>query len=815
MLAKSPGFTIVAMMTLALGIGANTAIFSVVNAILLRPLGYKNSSSVVHIWGKFEGEGIPQNWLSEPEYWDLLDHNESFSQIGAYALGDSANLTRLDAPPLRVSEVGATANLLPLVGVAPALGRVFNTEEDQPGHSHFALLSYALWQSQFGSDPNIVNKSIRLDGEPYTIVGVLPKQFALRRPADVWVPLGLDRAHPNDRGSHGLDVLARFKPGVTAAQASTALARFTDDLRQAYPNYYGNVQKGFGMYLVPVKDQMVAKIRPALLVLLGAVTFVLLIACANVANLLLAHASSRDQELAVRAALGAGRARLVRQLLTESVILALAGGLVGLFLAYWGVSGLRAIVPANTPRVDEVGLDPKVLLFTLGISVCTGLFFGMAPAWHVARTDLRDALNDAGRGGSASSERRRLRSMLVVSELALAVLLLVGAGLLIRSFGHLLEVSPGFQTQHLLTMELALPEKSYTDGGPVQNFYSQLLARISTLPGVQAAGAISRMPLTDSYASGSVFFEDTSIPDLPKYQPFANLPYMEIDQRAATPGYFAAMQIPLIRGRLFTEADDANAPLVAVVDETFARRFWPNREAIGQHVAIDAIPNVKPQAPRWRTIVGVVGHVKHYALDVEGREQIYFPHAQPLFGTFSPREMALAVRTSLDPASATSVVREQVAGLDKELALYDVATMDQLVSRSVAQARLNLLLLAGFAALALALAAVGVYGVMAYAVTQRTHEFGIRMALGATPEDVLKQVFWEGGRLAALGLGLGLLAAIPLARLMRSLLFGVAPSDPLSLLIAAAALAIVAVAACYIPARRATRVDPMVALRYE
>ena len=815
MLAKSPGFAIVAVLTLALGIGANTAIFSVVNAVLLRPLAYKDSPSLLHIWGKFEGEGIPQNWLSEPEYWDLLDHNESFSQIGAYALGDSANLTRLDAPPVRVSEVDATANVLPLLGVAPALGRVFNTEEDQPGRAHFALLSYALWQSQFAGDPNIVNKSIRLDGEPYTIVGVLPKQFALRKPADVWVPLALDRAHPNDRGSHGLDVLARLKPGVTAAQASAALDRFADDLRRAYPNYYGNSKKAFGMYLVPVKDQMVAKIRPALLVLLGAVTFVLLIACANVANLLLAHASSREQELAVRAALGAGRARLVRQLLTESVVLALAGGLVGLFLAYWGVSGLRALVPANTPRFDEVRLDPTVLLFTLGVSVCTGLFFGVAPAWQVARTDLRESLNESGRGGSASGDRRRLRSMLVVSELALAVLLLVGAGLLIRSFGHLLEVYPGFQTQHQLTMELALPEKGYADGASVQRFYAQLLRRVSALPGIQAAGAISRMPLTDSYASGSVFFEDTSIPDLPKYVPIGNLPYMEIDQRAATPGYFAAMQIPLVRGRMLMDGDDANAPLVAVVDENFARRFWPNREAIGQRVAIDTIPNVKPQTPRWRTVVGVVGHVKHYALDVEGREQIYFPHAQPLFGISSPREMALAVRTSLDPVSVTSAIRNEVSGLDKELALYNVATMDQLISKSVAQSRLNLSLLAGFAGLALVLAAVGVYGVMAYMVAQRTHEFGIRMALGAMPTDVLKEVFLEGGRLAAVGLALGLIAAIPLARLMGSLLFGVTPGDPVTLLLAAVVLAVVAVAACYIPARRATRVDPMVALRYE
>ena len=820
MLAKAPGFTAVAILTLALGIGANTAIFSVVNAVLLRPLSYKDSATLFNVWGKFEKEGLPQNWISEPEYWDLIDRNEPFSQIAAYALGGSANLTSADARPVQVSSAGATASLLPMLGVTPALGRIFTAAEDQPGHSHFALLSYSLWRSQFGADPNVVTKSIQLDGETYSVVGVLPKRFSLGGKQDLWTPLGLNRAKPRDRGSHYMRVVARLKPGVDSAQASVALTRLADYLRSAYPGNYGHgADKEFGMYMVPVKEQLVSKLRPALLVLLGAVAFVLLIACANVANLLLAHASSREKELAIRAALGAGRARLIRQLLTESLILALAGGLLGLALAYWGVGALRALAPANTPRMDEVHLDPLVLAFTFGVSLLTGLFFGLAPAWHIARTDLRETLNEAGRGTSATGGSRRLRAVLVVSEVALAVLLLVGAGLLIRSFSRLLEVSPGFQTQHLLTLELSLAEKTYPDGPPVQKFFTQLMARVKTLPGIQSAGAVSQMPLSDNYTSGSVFFEDTSIPDVPRLPELGNLPFMEIDQRVATPGYFAAMQIPLVRGRLLNDADNASAPLVAVVDLNFAHRFWPHGDAIGQHVAIDTTPTGKPDVqskdPRWRTIVGVVGHVKHYALDVEGREQIYFPHQQPLYGAFVPRDMTLAVRTSLDPASVTNAIREQVAALDKDLPLYNIATMDQLVSTSVAQPRLNLSLLVAFAALALILAAVGVYGVMAYAVTQRTHEIGIRMALGALPADVLRQVLVEGGRLAAFGVALGLLAALALTRLMSTLLFGVKPTDPVTFAVVAATLVCVALAACYVPARRATCVDPIIALRYE
>ena len=816
MLANAPGFTVVAVLTLALGIGANTAIFSVVNAVLLHPLAYKDSPSLVNIWGKFEKEGLKQNWISEPEYWDLLNRNESFSQIAAYSLGGTANLTRADARPVRVTSATATAGVLPLLGVTPLLGRSFSAEEDQPGHSHFALLSYALWQGEFAGDPEILNKSIQLDGETYVVLGILPKQFSLGAKQDLWLPLGLDRANPQGRGSHYLNVIARLKPGVSSAQAAVALTRFARDLQRAYPGNYGrDGEKSFDIYLVSVKEQLVAELRPALFVLLGAVAFVLLIACANVANLLLARASSRQKELAIRAALGAGRWRLVRQLLTESAILALAGGLLGLGLAYSSVRALPAMVPVNTPRMDEVSLNPEVLAFTLGVSLLTGLFFGLAPVWHIAKADLRESLNENGRGASASGASRRVRATLVVSQLATAVLLLVGAGLLIRSFSRLIGVSPGFQTQHLLTLELSLPDKAYPDGAPVQNFYSRLMARVSALPGIQSAGAVSQMPFTDSYTSGSVFFADAALPGIPRLPEVGNLPYMEIDQRSATPGYFQTLQIPLIRGRLPNEADGPSAPLVAVVDADFAHRFWPHGDAIGKRVAVDMIPDAKPPVPRWRTIVGVVGHVKHYGLDVQGREQIYLPHRQPLYGVYAPRDMTLAVSTSLSPASVTSAIRAQVFALDKELPLYNITTMDKLVSNSVAQPRLNLLLLVAFAVLALALAAVGVYAVVAYAVTQRTHEFGIRLALGAVPPDVFKQVLLEGGRLAALGLALGLTAALALTRLMASLLFGVASTDPLTLGMAAALLLFVVLAACYIPALRATRVNPIVALRCE
>jgi predicted permease len=810
MMLKNPGFSLVVVLTLGLGIGANTAIFSVVNAVLLRPLAYKDSGSLVNVWGRLENQGIPRLWVSEPEYWDLRDRNESFSEIGAYSLGNGANLTSNDSPPMQVSAPAATATLFQILGIQSELGRTFTTDEDQPGHDHEALLSFALWKSLFGGDPRIVGKSIQLDGQPYAIVGVLRKDFTLGGKQDLWLPLGLDRAKPQDRGSHYLHVTARLKPGVPLAQASAEMDRFAAQLGREYPNNY-SAGKGWGMFIVPLKEQIVGEIRPALLVLLGAVAFVLLIACVNVANLLLTRASAREKELSIRAAMGAGRGRIMRQFLTESLVLAAVGGALGLFLAYWGVYALRLLVPRNFPRMDEVGVDPLVLLFTLGISLLTGLVFGLAPAWQVGRTNLQGTLKETGQSTSAARGTRRLRQVLVVSEMALAVLLLVGAGLLIRSFQHLLEVNPGFQPQHLLSMRLSPPTKAYPDGAPLQAFYQQVLDRVRATPGVQAAGAVSELPLSDSSSSGSTFFEQTSVTDLPRYAPMSNLPYTEIDYRTVVPGYFQAMQIPLARGRFLTDADASDTLRVAVVDQDFANRFWPNQDPIGKRVAVQAVAKSNPPIPQWCTVVGVVGHVKHYGPEVEGREQAYFPLAQLSFA----RTMYLAVRTRIEPASVTNAIRQQVLSIDKNMPIYEISTMDQLLSNSVVQLRLNLTLLVAFAFIALVLAAVGIYGVMAFTVTQRTHEIGIRMALGAQSVDVLKQVLSEGTQLAGVGLALGLVGSLAAARLIATLLFGVKPTDPLTFAAVAVVLASVALAACYIPARRATRVDPLTALRYQ
>jgi predicted permease len=809
MLAKTPGFAAVAVLTLALGIGANTAIFSVVNAVLLRPLPYKNAGQLVHVWGKLEKLGIPINSISDPEWWELKDGSQSFSELAAFVPDDGANLTSADSRPARVTEGDATSSLFSILGVQPQLGRIFTAEEDEPGKSHVVLLSDSLWRSAFGSDPNVVGKIVHLDGTGYTVVGVLPPGFQFEGSHDIWNPLGLDRAKPQDRGSHYLSVIGRLKPGVTLAQASLEMDRFAAQLAREYPDYipYGS-DAGWGVFLVALQEQIVGKVRPALLVLLGAVGFVLLIACVNIANLLLARASTREREIAIRAALGAGKRRIVSQLLTESVLLALVGGAFGLALSYWGVDALRALSPGNLPRASEIGVNATVLGFTLGLSLLTGVIFGLVPALHVAGTNLQDCLKEGGRGTSSGLGGRSLRNALVVSEIALALVLLVGAGLMIRSFRRLLEVDPGFQTRNVLTMQLSLPDTTYKDGTPVFSFYHQLLERVKNLPGVEAAGAVSKLPLADSNNSGSVFLQDTPATGL---QRFMNYPFLEVDRRMATPGYFDAMRIPVVRGRLFTEADNENAPFVAIVDTDFAQRLWPGQEPVGKHVAIDGIPNANPMQPRWRTVVGVVAHVKNRTLDFEGREQAYFPEAQVSY----IRTMTLAVRTSLDASSLAGAIREQVAALDRDLPIYEVSTMQQRLDTSVAQPRLNLVLLAAFAALALVLAGVGIYGVMAYSVTQRTHEIGIRMALGAQHEDVMKLVITQGLKLAVLGVGIGLVVALGVTRFMSSLLFGVQATDPVTFALVALALTGVALAACYVPARRAMRVNPIIALRYE
>ncbi|HYL92391.1 MAG TPA: ABC transporter permease [Alphaproteobacteria bacterium] len=814
MLRKAPGFTAVATLTLALGIGANTAIFTVVNTVLLRSLPYKQSDKLVKVWGKYDRDGIPRNWISEPEWWDLLGSNRTFSELAAYASGDGANLVLSGSEPVRIARASTTASFFSILGVQPERGRFFNADEDQPGRNQVAVLSYALWKNSFGGDSSIVGRSVQLDGQNFTVVGVMQKGFSFGDSTDVWTPIGFDKAKPNGRGSHYLEVLGRLKPGITVAQSATDMKAFGDQLVRTYPDDY-RPESGFGLYVVPLDTEVKGEIRPALLVLLGAVGVVLLIACANLANLLLVRASVRQREIGIRVALGARKVRILRQLLTESVVLAMAGGVLGLLLAYWGVEAFRGLSQMNIPRLEEIAIDKIVLGFAFGISVLTGFVFGLAPAIHAVGASLVNSLKDSGRGVSSGVAGNRLRAHLVVSEIALALVLLVGAGLLVRSFQHLLAVDPGFQTEHLLTMRLALPQARYPNGPAPAAFYKNLVERVKAIPGVQAAGTVTRLPLSGTYSSGTIFLEDTGARNAVISKKYG-MPYLETDRRWITEGYFDAMKIPLRKGRKFTEADDrADAPPVVIVDEDFANRFWPDKDPIGKRLAYDTVENSNPPQPNWRTIVGVVGHVKHYGLDVEGREQAYFPAAQVGYA----RNMFLVVRTSIDPSSITSAVRAQLASLDPQLPIFGIETMDDLLTASLVQRQVNMLLLVSFSLLALVLAAIGIYGVMSYSVTLRTNEIGVRMALGAGRQDVMRMILNNGLRLAGIGLTAGLLLALSLTwlvnRLAPGLLFGVRATDPITYVVIALLLGAVAFGASVIPAFRATRVDPMIALRYE
>lgn len=809
LLRKTPGFTLVAILTLALGIGATTSIFTIVNAVLLRALPYRQANTLVKIWGKFEKQGIPRNWVSEPEWWDLQTANKSFSELAAFSGGGGANMITSGAQPVRVTQAAATSSLFPLLGIQAAAGRVFTPEEDEPGKSNVALLGYGLWKSAFGQRPDVIGQKIQLDQQSFIIVGVLPPDFNFEGNYDVWVPLGLDKSKPLPRGAHYLEVIARLKPGVSLAQAASNLQTFAIDLGRTYPNNYP--ANDWGMFIVPLESDLTGQIRPALLVLMTAVGFVLLIGCVNLANLLLARAAARQREIAIRTALGASRSRIVRQLLTESVVLSITGGVLGLLLAIWAVDAFRGLSNLNIPRLGEASIDSYVLGFSFAISVLTGVLFGLAPAFHAARSNVHGALKDSGRTSSYSVSGGRLRAQLVASEVALALVLLVGAGLLVRSFQRLLRVDPGFQTEHLLTMQVSLPAAKYPNGTAPSDFFKKLIANVKALPGVEADGTVTRLPLSGTYSSGTIQLDDNSVQNAARNKQ-TNLPYLETDYRWVTPGYFEAMKVPLVRGRMFNDADNnADTPAVAIIDEDFANRFWPGKDPVGKHISYNSVPNSNPPQPIWRTIVGVVGHVKHYALDVQGREQAYFPAAQNQF----TRAMFVVVRTGNDPNSMISEVRAQVTALDPEVPAFGAETMDELLSQSLTQPQVNMLLLAGFAMLALVLAAVGIYGVMSYLVSQRTQEIGVRMALGASRSNVLQMIVLHGVRLAGVGLLIGLIAALLLTRLIKGLLYGISPSDPLTFLAIAALLSAVAFLASYIPALRATKVDPMVALRYE
>ncbi len=790
MLGKNRGITVVAVLTLALGIGANTAIFSVVNAVLLRPLPYRDPDRLVVL--SEETKQLPGMSVSYPNFLDWRGQNRVFEQIAAFQ-PEIFNLTG-EREPERIRGRNVSGKFFTMLGVKPIAGRDFLPEEDKPGAHPVVIASYGFWQTRFGGDPNFVGRALTLNGEKLTVIGILPRSFRFYYgQPDLYAPIGRAADQMTDRGQHpSIYVLARLKRGVTLGEARTDMNAIADQLAKQYPKTNAGHQIG----VVTMYKDILGDIQPVLYLLLAAVGFVLLIACANVANLLLARATARAKEIAIRRALGASGPRVFQQLLTESVLLAIVGGSLGLLLAEWGTDALLALIPASVPRMQEVHMDSTLLLFTLVVSVLTGLLFGLAPAWQAARANVNDTLKEGMRG--TSGHRHVVRGVLVFAEVALVFVLLVGAGLAARSFIRLEAVKPGFDPQNILTMQMLLPASKYADDAKVAAFYEQLLPRVQALPGARYAGMTTPLPLSGEGWQTDVMIEGRPVP--------APNEFPNSDYQTIRGDYFPAMGIPLLRGRTFYENDREKTEPVAIINETMARRFWPGEDPVGRRFCTCNADRREP----WRTVVGVVGDVKQYGLDREQKTQFYVPHNQrPL------RYASLTIKTEGDPLQMASAVREAVQSFDADEPVYNVRTMEQLLTDSSASWRLSMLLLGVFGAVALVLAAVGIYGVMAYAVTQRTQEIGIRMALGAQRANVLRMVVKQGMSLVLLGAGCGIAVAVLLTQLMKSLLFGVSAIDPVTFALVTMLLGAVAFAACYIPARRATQVNPIIALRYE
>ncbi len=795
MLRKNPGFTLVAVLTLALGIGANTAIFSVLDAVLLRPLPYNKPERLIKVWTRFTGIGLPndQNWVSVPEFHDFQQLNKSFDGIAAIRTG-TFNLG-VKGSPERVVGASVSPSLFIILGVQARLGRTFLPEEAQPGHDREVVLSDGLWKRAFGGRPDVIGSTVRVDAVPMIVVGVMPAGFDYPQESEIWGPLAFspDDLSPSSRGGHGLEVLGRIKPGLSFAQVKEDMDRVGKTMIEQNPSY-PYAKYGFGIILVPLLEETVGDVKASLWVLMAAVGLVLLIACANVANLLLVRASGRQRETAVRIALGAGPGRLARQLLTESAALALLGGLAGLAFTPWVLRGLTALSAQSLPRVIGTRIDGWALAFTLIVSLATGVLFGLAPARRAGAYEVLKTGRNTQGGPS-----NRLRSALVMGEAALSLILLAGAGLLLRSFVKILEVDPGFRPEGVLTLRVSLPDAKYSKDDQVRAFYHELLGRVQALPGVEDAGAVTLLPLGGLSGSGTTTIDTQSVP-LEDTTP-------EADWRGVTPNYFKAMGISLIRGRYFEESDSETSQPVAIIDETLAQTYWPNQDPIGKRLHLgDRQSTRRP----WMTVVGVVQHVRNRTLEARSRVEVYWPQAQRPSGS-----MAVVIRYSGNPLSLAPTIQKEVSSIDPDLPVYRVRTMNEVMGDSVARRRLALILLAVFAGLALVLASIGIYGVTSYSVNQRQQEIGLRMALGARRRDVLGLVFRQGLSSTLAGLGVGLLAALGLTRLMGSLLFAVRPADPLALGGAAVLLTAVAVLAIFIPARRATKVDPMVALRYE
>ena len=797
-LAKAPGFTAVAVLAIALGVAANTAIFSVINAVLLEPLPYREPGRIVSLWEMNRARDARQNVLSPANIIDWKEQSDVFEDVAAFTDG-AANMTG-GGDPEEVVVGYVTPNLFGLLGVEPIKGRGFSPDDASPGAARTVVLSHGLWRRRFGSDPAVLGKTFNLSGAPVTVVGVMPARFQwfIRKgsrtaaPPEMWSPFALTDAHRKRQGRY-MSAVARLKEGVTRERAELELNHIAARLEEQHPEF----NKGWGAEVVLLRDQLAGPIRPVLWVLLGAVGFLLLIACANVANLLLARGATRQKEIAIRTALGAGRARVVRQLLTESLLLAVAGGALGLLLAWWGVELLVAMSPRDVLDLGGVGVNVPVLVFTLVVSLLTGVVFGVVPAFEASRVSTSESLKDGTKGTTAGRRGGRLRGAFVVAEMALALVLLVGAGLMLKSFARLRSVDPGFEPDNLLTMRVNLPARKYKEDPQVVAFTRQATERLAALPGVTAAGAVNYLPFAGPGAATN--FKIVGRPDPPPGEE------PDTDVRVTDENYFRTMGVPLLSGRMYTAQESAERGRVAVVTRSFAEKYFPGEDPVGKQLVV----NMKDE-PNPTEIVGVVGDLKLDSLDEQPQPTVYWPHAELVYSN-----MTFVVRTSGDPAALAGAARAAIQSIDADQPVADLRTMNHFLAESVARARFAATMLGVFAALALALAGVGVYGVMSYAVAQRTHEIGVRVALGAQGRDVLRLVVGQGMALAGAGLAAGLLGAFALTRLLSSLLFEVSATDLATYATLTGFLLLVALLACLVPARRATRVDPMVALRYE
>ena len=786
LLLKKPGFAAVAILTLALGIGANTAIFSVVDTVLLRPLPYKDSERIVNLW---EANARSKTiHVSNPNFQDWRARSRSFDFMAEY-WGFETSVTG-GAEPVRAKVSGVSRDFFSVFGVTPIIGRLPSAEDHKLGANLVAVVSYGFWQRLLGGDNNLGNKKLTIEGDPADVVGVLPKGFSFPAEAEVWIPMETTE-DTSSRTAHNYEVIAKLKSDTSVRRAQDEMTSIGEKIIKEY----SDADPKMTVNVVSLLDQTVGDIRPALLIMLAAVAFVLLIACANVANLMLSRAVSRQKEMAIRAALGAERGRIVRQLLTESVMLGIIGGVLGLLLAMWLINVLIALSPSDIPRINQVGIDGRTLAFTTGISLLTSVLFGLAPALRISKTDLTDSLKDGGRSSSGSGHQK-LRSLLVIAEITFTVVLLVGAGLLTKSFWNLMQVNPGFNPDRVLIMDVALTAPQYLKAeNTVTDFYQQSLERVKTIPGVESVGAISSLPLGPWDPNGTLYIANR--PDPKAYGGF----------RIVSPEYFRAMTIPLLSGRFFTERDTTEAPAVGILAKGMVDRYWPNEDPLGKQIKFVGMDKQE----NWMTVVGVVGDVKHGGLDAKTYPEVYMPIPQR---TGRARYMTIVIKTKDNPANVASAVRSAVQSLDSGLpAKFD--TMERLFSKSIANRRYNMLLLGIFAGLAMVLSMIGIYGVMSYSVSQSVHEIGIRIALGAQNSNILRMVLGKGAILAGIGLVAGAGGAFALTRVMTSLLFGVTTTDPSTFIAVIAGLFAVTMLACHVPARRAMRVDPMVALRNE